>query len=43
MHGVKCDDSLIRASSLSNLAEVCLMLERNVEDMLYEVSNYVRL
>lgn len=39
MNGVKSEDSLIRASSLSNLAEVCLMLERNVEDMLHEVSN----
>lgn len=38
LNGSKDTDSLVRASSLSNLGQICLELKNNVDDILYEVS-----
>lgn len=37
LNGSKDTDSLVRASSLSNLGQICLELKNNVDDILYEV------
>lgn len=38
LNGCKDTDSLVRASSLSNLGQICLVLKNNIDDILYEVS-----
>lgn len=39
MAGVRDDDHLVRASSLSNLAEVCRLLRYNIGSIIAEIVN----
>lgn len=41
MAGVRDDDHLVRASSLSNLADVCLLLRYNIGSIVAEIVNCV--